>query len=141
MLHRPDVSIVVPVYNEEESILPLYTKIRDVCESLQKSYEIVFVDDGSRDRTFEILRGIHRLDPQLKVIRFRKNYGQTAAMAAGFRAARGAIVVSMDGDLQNDPTDIPRLLAKLEEGHDLICGWRKDRRDKFVSRRIPSIIA
>ena len=141
MKNRPAISVVVPVYNEEESILLLYEKVRDACDPLNQSYEIIFVDDGSKDKTFKTLEDIHNADRKVKVVRFRKNYGQTAAMAAGFRAARGRIVVSMDGDLQNDPADIPRLLAKLEEGHDVVCGWRKDRKDKLISRRIPSVIA
>lgn len=119
----------------------LYKKIRKACDSTGLPYEMVFIDDGSRDRSFTILGQIHQQDGRVKVIRFRKNYGQTAAMAAGFMAARGNVVVSMDGDLQNDPSDIPRLLAKLEEGYDVVCGWRKDRKDKLISRRIPSIIA
>ena len=138
---RLAVSVVVPVYNEEESILLLYEKIRDACDLLDLNYEIIFVDDGSRDRTFVMLEEIHNRDRNVKVVRFRKNYGQTSAMAAGFRAARGRIVISMDGDLQNDPADIPRLLTKLEEGYDVVCGWRKDRKDKLISRRVPSIIA
>ncbi|MCZ6623215.1 MAG: glycosyltransferase family 2 protein [Deltaproteobacteria bacterium] len=138
---NPTLSVVVPVYNEEESIPPLYRKIREVCESLGKSYEIVFVDDGSRDRTFELLERIHRHNDRVKVIRFRKNYGQTAAMAAGFKFARGDVIVSMDGDLQNDPADIPLLLSKLEEGYDLANGWRVNRQDSFLSRRLPSKIA
>jgi glycosyltransferase involved in cell wall biosynthesis len=135
------VSIVVPVYNEEESVRPLYGKIREACNRLGRTYEIVFVDDGSRDRTFEILKCIHEDDDTVKVIRFRKNFGQTAAMAAGFGQARGELIVSMDGDLQNDPADIPMLLDKLEEGYDVVCGWRKERKDKLISRRIPSMIA
>ncbi|RMH04082.1 MAG: glycosyltransferase [Nitrospirae bacterium] len=135
------VSIVVPIYNEEDSVEPLYESIRQVCDSLPRAYEIVFVDDGSRDRSYELLKELHARDPRVKVVRFRKNYGQTAAMAAGFRAARGEIVISMDGDLQNDPCDIPRLINKLEEGYDVVCGWRKDRKDKLVSRKIPSRIA
>jgi len=138
---RPAISIVVPVYNEEDNISPLYRKIREACEALGKPYEIVFVDDGSRDRTFERLRGIHNYNARVKVIRFRKNYGQTAAMAAGFEHAQGEVIISMDGDLQNDPADIPRLLAKLEEGYDVVCGWRKERKDKLISRRIPSVVA
>ncbi|RMH37820.1 MAG: glycosyltransferase [Nitrospirae bacterium] len=141
MRPRPSVSVVVPVYNEEECIEPLYQAIHHVCEKLPRSYEIIFVDDGSTDRTFDQLSRLHERDPHLVVVRFRKNFGQTAAMAAGFRAARGEIIVSMDGDLQNDPADIPRLLAKIEEGYDVVCGWRKDRKDKFVSRRLPSMIA
>jgi glycosyltransferase involved in cell wall biosynthesis len=138
---RPAISIVVPVYNEEESALPLYTSIRKACEPLGKAYEAIFVDDGSKDQTFAILEQIHKKDSRVRVIRFRKNYGQTAAMAAGFMHARGKIIVSMDGDLQNDPHDIPRLLAKLEEGYDVVCGWRKNRQDKFWARRVPSIVA
>ena len=138
---KPAISIVVPVYNEEDNVQLLYQQIREVCESLRKSYEIVFVDDGSRDQTFEILEEIHSQDPRLKAIRFRKNYGQTAAMAAGFEYARGEVVVSMDGDLQNDPADIPLLLKKMNEGFDIVCGWRKNRQDKFWSRRVPSIAA
>jgi glycosyltransferase involved in cell wall biosynthesis len=137
----PAISIVVPVYNEEESIGLLYKKIRDACGELRISYEIVFVDDGSRDRTFEMLAVIHKQDPSVKVVRFRKNFGQTAAMAAGFEQARGDLIVSMDGDLQNDPADIPKLLAKLREDYDVVCGWRKDRKDKLISRRIPSAVA
>lgn len=139
--HRPAISVVVPIYNEEESIHLLYERIRNACGHLDLSYEVIFVDDGSRDQTFDVLEGIHKQDSRVKVIRFRKNYGQTAAMAAGFRMARGKIVISMDGDLQNDPADIPRLLAKLDEGYDIVCGWRKDRKDKLISRRIPSMIA
>ncbi|RMF90332.1 MAG: glycosyltransferase [Nitrospinota bacterium] len=141
MADRLFLSVVIPVYNEEESLLPLYKRIRDACDALGKAYEIVFVDDGSQDQTLSILERLHDQDSRVKVIRFRKNYGQTAAMAAGFRLARGEIIVSMDGDLQNDPADIPRLLAKLEEGYDVVCGWRKERKDKFLSRRLPSIIA
>lgn len=138
---KPAISVVVPVYNEQESVRPLYGKIRDVCDALLKSYEIVFVDDGSGDQTFGILEGIHRLDARVRVVRFRRNFGQTAAMAAGFQHARGEIVITMDGDLQNDPADIPRLLAKVEEGHDVVCGWRRDRRDKKLTRTIPSVAA
>ena len=138
---KPAISIVVPVYNEEDNVQLLYQQIRDVCELLRQSYEIVFVDDGSRDRTFEILEEIHTQDSLLKAIRFRKNYGQTAAMAAGFEFARGDVVISMDGDLQNDPADIPHLLAKMDEGYDIVCGWRKNRQDKLWSRRVPSVCA
>jgi len=138
---RLALSIVVPIFNEEESVVPLYRAIRAVCESLNRSFEIIFVDDGSQDQSFTQLSRIHESDPRVKVVRFRKNYGQTAAMSAGFRAARGEVVVSMDGDLQNDPEDIPSILAKLEEGYDVVCGWRKNRKDKLISRKIPSRIA
>jgi glycosyltransferase involved in cell wall biosynthesis len=139
--HRPALSIVIPVFNEEDSASALYRKIREACRPLALEYEIVFVDDGSDDGTFAMLAGIREQDGAVKVVRFRKNYGQTAAMAAGFRLARGRIIVSLDGDLQNDPADIPRLLAKLGEGYDVVCGWRKDRKDKLWSRRIPSVAA
>jgi glycosyltransferase involved in cell wall biosynthesis len=141
MSNRPAMSIVVPVYNEAESVLPLFQRIENACKPLDKPYEIIFVDDGSGDRTFDILERVHQQDSRVKVIRFRKNFGQTAAMAAGFQYARGDIIISMDGDLQNDPADIPRLLAKLAEGYDVACGWRKDRKDKLISRKIPSRIA
>lgn len=141
-LRIPDsISVVVPVYNEEESIQLLYEKIRNTCEQLGKPYEIVFVDDGSRDRTFPILESIYEQDRHVRVVRFGKNYGQTAAMTAGFEYARGKVIFSMDGDLQNDPVDIPRLLAKIEEGYDVVCGWRKNRQDKFWTRRVPSMVA
>ncbi|GJL58135.1 MAG: dolichol-phosphate mannosyltransferase [Nitrospirales bacterium] len=138
---RPLLSIVVPIFNEEECVRPLYEAIRTACEKNGQSYEIVFADDGSQDRTFELLQELYQQHPGITVIRFRKNFGQTAAMAAGFRAARGKVVISMDGDLQNDPSDIPRLLAKIEEGFDVVCGWRRERKDKFLSRRFPSVIA
>ncbi len=141
MKNRPLLSIVVPVYNEQDSVVPLYRQIRDTCAPMGYPYEIIFVDDGSSDQTFTRLEEAHQWDRRVKVVRFRRNYGQTAAMAAGFRASRGRIVVSMDGDLQNDPADIPRLLSKLDEGYDVVCGWRKDRKDKLISRRVPSVIA
>lgn len=122
-------------------MFPLYERIRATCEAMGTSYEIVFVDDGSHDGTFDTLRWIHRQDSRVKVIRFRKNFGQTAAMAAAFQQASGDIIISMDGDLQNDPADIPRLLAKLEEGYDVVCGWRRDRKDNTLTRTIPSVVA
>ncbi len=135
------LSIVVPVYNEEDNVRPLYEKIQAVCETIGDAYEILFVDDGSEDETFNVLSELCKQEPRLVIIRFEKNAGQTAAMAAGFEFARGERIVSMDGDLQNDPIDMPRLLEKLDEGYDLVCGWRKDRQDKFLTRRVPSIIA
>ena len=135
------LSIVVPVYNEEDNVRPLFGQIRAVCETIGDAYEVLFVDDGSEDETFKVLSELCKQEPQLVVIRFEKNAGQTAAMAAGFEFARGERIVSMDGDLQNDPIDIPRLLEKLDEGYDLVCGWRKERQDKFLTRRVPSIIA
>ena len=141
MKERPVLSIVVPVFNEEESVQILFQAIRSACESFGESYEIIFIDDGSSDRTPILLTQLHQEHSSVRVIEFRKNYGQTLAMAAGFRASRGEYVVSMDGDLQNDPADIPKLLEKLKEGYGVVCGWRKDRKDKLISRRVPSIIA
>lgn len=138
---RPALSVVVPVYNEEQNVSLLYERIRRTCDALQASFEIVFVDDGSRDRTFALLEEIHRQDAHVRVVRFRRNYGQTAAMVAGFRMSRGRVVVSMDGDLQNDPADIPLLLETLDKGYDVVCGWRKNRQDKLISRKVPSKIA
>ncbi len=138
---RPYLSVVVPVFDEEESVALLHQRVREAGRSLGRAHEIVFVDDGSQDRTFEILRELAREHDEVKALRLRRNYGQTAAMAAGFEVARGAVVVSMDGDLQNDPADIPRLVATLEQGYDVVCGWRKERQDKLISRRIPSLVA
>ena len=135
------LSIVVPVYNEEDNVRPLFEKIQTVCETIGEAYEVLFVDDGSKDKTFAILSELSKQAPQLVVIQFQKNAGQTAAMAAGFEFARGQRIISMDGDLQNDPSDIPKLLEKLDEGYDLVCGWRKERQDKFLTRRVPSIVA
>lgn len=134
-------SIVIPVMNEEENVPLLHRAISTAMQAWGKSYEIVIVDDGSTDRTFELLRQIAQNDPHLRVVKFRGNYGQSAAMAAGFDHARGDVVVTMDGDLQNDPNDIPNVVAKLEEGFDIVSGWRKNRKDKLVIRKIPSKIA
>ncbi|MDR4503194.1 MAG: glycosyltransferase family 2 protein [Candidatus Scalindua sp.] len=136
-----DVSIVIPLYNEEESIRSLYDSVTQVMKGLHTNYEIIIVDDGSSDATFLRAKAIRQSDFRLKVIKFRKNYGQTPAMQAGFEHAKGKIVISMDGDLQNDPEDIPRFLEKIEEGYDIVCGWRKNRKDKLVSRKVPSKIA
>ena len=141
MEEKPTLSIVVPVYNEEENVRPLFEKIQAVCETIGETYEVLFIDDGSRDKTFSMLSELSKQKPQLIVVRFQKNAGQTAAMAAGFEFAQGQRIISMDGDLQNDPEDIPNLLQKLDEGYDLVCGWRKERQDKFLTRRVPSIVA
>lgn len=138
---KPILSIVVPVYNEEDNIRPLFEKIQTVCEAIDDAYEVLFVDDGSKDKTFSVLSELSEQEARLSVIRFQRNAGQTAAMAAGFEFARGERIISMDGDLQNDPSDIPKLLEKLDEGYDLVCGWRKERQDKFLTRRVPSVIA
>jgi glycosyltransferase involved in cell wall biosynthesis len=136
-----DLSIVIPVYNEEENVEPLVGEITSVMCRAGKSYEIIIVDDGSRDRTFEVLGRLRRRTPALRGIRLKRNFGQTAALAAGLSRARGEFVALMDGDGQNDPADIPVMLAELQKGADLVCGWRFKRRDAFLSRRLPSIIA
>ena len=136
-----DLSIIVPIYNEEENIPSLHDGIRAALSGSSLRYEIILVDDGSTDNTFPVLKVIALEDLQVKVIRLRRNFGQTAAMAAGFSAAKGRIVVPMDGDLQNDPADIPRLMEKIKEGYDVVSGWRRERSDSFLSRRFPSIIA
>ena len=138
---KPELSIVIPVYDEAENVEPLYGGIKQACDRLGRAYEMIFVDDGSQDGTFSVLESIHRRDARVKVIRLRKNFGQTAAMTAGFAYAKGAVIISMDGDLQNDPGDIPRLLSKLAEGFDVVCGWRAYRQDRFWSRRVPSVAA
>jgi glycosyltransferase involved in cell wall biosynthesis len=136
-----DLSIVVPVYNEEENVPALYKRVCEAFASSTLTYELILVDDGSADGSYAALSLIAASDPKVKVIRFRRNFGQTAAMAAGFNAAVGRVVVPMDGDLQNDPADIPRLLEKIEEGYDVVSGWRKDRKDTFINRKLPSVIA
>ncbi|MFQ6000047.1 MAG: glycosyltransferase family 2 protein [Anaerolineae bacterium] len=135
------LSIVIPIYNEEGNIEPLYRETREALEGLGVEYEILAIDDGSSDDSFTILKRLHEEDPRVRVIRFRRNFGQTAAFAAGFDAARGEMVVTLDADLQNDPADIPRLLVKLEEGYDVVSGWRVERRDPFLTRRFPSMVA
>lgn len=135
------LSIVVPIYNEEENIPPLYDRVTVALAGSGIDYELILVDDGSSDGSFMLLKQIAEKDPRVKVVRFRRNFGQTAAMSAGFGVARGRVVVPMDGDLQNDPADIPMLLAKIDEGYDVVSGWRKDRQDTFINRRLPSIIA
>lgn len=135
------LSIVVPVYNEADNLALLCQRIQAVVDPLEWRYEIILVDDGSTDGSAEILTDLHAHDPRIKVIRFRRNFGQTAALAAGFDYAHGEVIVSLDGDLQNDPADIPRLIAKLNEGYDLVNGWRLNRQDPFLHRRLPSQIA
>lgn len=135
------ISVVIPIHNEEPAILPLYDRLTRVLETVQKPYEILFVDDASTDRSFELLANLVETDGRLKVIRLRRNFGQTAALAAGFDEAQGEVIISLDGDLQHDPEDIPALLAKIEEGFDIASGWRKNRLDNAVTRKIPSKIA
>jgi glycosyltransferase involved in cell wall biosynthesis len=136
-----DLSVVIPIYYEEANIRPLYEAVTAVLDPIGLSYEIITVDDGSGDGSFAVLKELALADKRLRVIRFRRNFGQTAAMAAGFEAARGSVIIPMDGDLQNDPADIPLLLEKIREGYDVVSGWRKDRQDAFINRTLPSRIA
>jgi len=137
----PEVSIFLPVYNEQPNLRPLHAKLDEALRSLDRTAEIVYVDDGSTDGSLNILREIAEVDPRVRVVALRRNYGQTAAMAAGIDAASGTVLIPMDADLQNDPQDISRLLEKLDEGYDVVSGWRKNRQDKMFTRKIPSMIA
>lgn len=141
MPEKLDISIVLPIYNEEENLRELHSKLTESLSKLKLEYEIITVDDGSKDNSFQVLKELAQSDPRLKIIRFRSNFGQTAAMSAGFHHAKGDVIITMDSDLQNDPADIPKLLEKIDEGFDVVSGWRYDRKDKFFSRRLPSIIA
>lgn len=134
-------SIVVPFYNEQENIAALYVKITDVMDAAGEPYEMVFVDDGSRDNTYKVLSEIYEHDRRVNLVRLRRNFGQTAALKAGFDFARGEIIVSMDGDLQHDPEEIPLFLEKMKQGYDIASGWRADRRDAWLTRRLPSSVA
>jgi len=139
-LNPMKVSVVIPIYNEEQNIEILYEKLKDALNNQPFSYELLFVDDGSNDNSLNILKDIQKSDKNVIVISFRKNFGQTAAFSAGFDYASGDVVVTIDGDLQNDPMDIPKLVAMMDE-YDIVSGWRKDRKDPFLSRRLPSQIA
>jgi glycosyltransferase involved in cell wall biosynthesis len=134
-------SIVVPFYNEQENIPPLYVKLTEVMDAIGERYELVFVDDGSKDKTFKVLSDIYEHDPRVNVVQLRRNFGQAPALKAGFDFARGEIIISMDGDLQHDPEEIPRFLEKIEEGYDLVSGWRISRTDHWLTRQLPSRIA
>ena len=138
---NPELSVVIPVRNEAPAIKELYREITQALAVWGRSYEVIIVDDGSTDESFEILARLQATDPRWRVIRFRRNFGQTAAFAAGFDHARGRVIVTSDGDLQNDPRDIPAMVEMLDNGYDIVCGWRKDRKDAFLSRRLPSLIA
>ena len=138
--NSPEVSVVVPLLNEQDNINPLYEQITQTLTE-KYNYEIIFVDDGSSDNSFTILSELQKADYKVRVIRFRKNFGQTAALAAGFAHARGSIIVAIDADLQNDPADIPKMIQKLDEGFDVVSGWRKERHDNAITRLIPSKIA
>jgi len=138
---NPELSIVIPVRNEAPALKELYREITQTLAGWGRSYELIIVDDGSTDESFDILARLQSTDARLRVIRFRRNFGQTAAFAAGFDHARGRLIVTADGDLQNDPRDIPPMVDTLERGYDIVCGWRKDRKDALLSRRLPSAIA
>ena len=135
------VSVIVPVFNEEESLPALYEELRTVFDREPWEGEVIMVDDGSSDRSAAVIEAISEKDPRVRLVRFARNFGQTAAILAGIDHATGAVLIPMDADLQNDPEDIPRLLAKLEEGYDVVSGWRKDRQDRLWSRRVPSMMA
>jgi len=137
----PEVSVFLPVFNEEPNLRPLHAKLMAALASLHRTTEIIYVDDGSTDGSLEALREIAHADPRVHVVALRRNYGQTAAMAAGIDAARGQVLIPMDADMQNDPADIVRLLEKIDEGYDVVSGWRKNRQDKLVTRKIPSMLA
>ena len=136
----PDVSVVIPVRDEEQNVRPLHAELSAVLATLGVEYEVIFIDDGSRDRTFDELAEIQRSDARVRVVQFTRNFGQTAAFAAGFAQARGRLIVTSDGDLQNDPSDIPRLLA-LAASHDIVSGWRRRRSDNALTRHVPSVVA
>lgn len=135
------LSIVIPLLNEEENIPILYQELKDVLEPMNESYELLFIDDGSTDTSLALLQELQAADDHVVVVSFRKNFGQTAAMAAGFDYAKGEVIITMDADLQNDPRDIPKLLEEIHKGNDVVTGWRFDRKDAFINRRLPSIIA
>ncbi len=136
-----DLSVVIPVYNEEESVKFLYEAITRALAKLNRPYEILLIDDGSKDCTYTNALELAQLDPRLKIVKLKRNYGQTTALHAGFQNAKGKVIVTMDGDLQNDPEDIPVMLEKMEEGYDIVLGWRHERKDFFISRKLPSKIA
>ena len=137
----PEISLVIPIYNEAPNIEALYLEITAALDPWGRTYEVLLIDDGSSDGSADLLARLPARDPRFRVIRFRRNFGQTPAFSAGFAHARGRIIITSDGDLQNDPKDIPMLVARLEDGFDIVCGWRKDRKDTLITRRIPSMIA
>src|SRR5205809_2263061 len=137
----PEISVVVPMRNESPNVADLYRELTSTLEASARSYEILSRDDGSTDDTFDLLARLQAKDARLRVIRFRRNFGQTAAFAAGFAHARGRYIVTSDGDLQNDPRDIPAMVEALEQGSDIVSGWRRDRKDPFLARRLPSMTA
>jgi glycosyltransferase involved in cell wall biosynthesis len=138
---QPEISVVVPMRNEAPNVSQLYGELAAALEAFGRPFEVLAIDDGSTDETFGLLASMQAADARLRVIRFRRNFGQTAAFAAGFAYARGRYIVTMDGDLQNDPNDIPAMVEQLERGADIVAGWRKDRKDPFINRRLPSMVA
>jgi len=138
---QPDLSVVIPIRNEAASLAELYRELTETLTAWGRPYEILVIDDGSTDQSFAMLERLQAGDSRLRVIRFRRNFGQTAAFAAGFAHARGRLIVTSDGDLQNDPRDIPAMVAMIERGYDIVCGWRKNRKDALISRRMPSVVA
>jgi len=138
---KVDLSLVIPVFNEAENLLELFDELADSLIKLKKSFEIIFVDDGSWDESFVIQKKIQKKDHKVKILKLRKNFGQTAALSAGFDYAKGEIIITLDADLQNDPKDLPLLIEKIEQGFDIVSGWRQKRKDKFLTRRLPSAMA
>lgn len=136
-----DLSFIIPVYNEADNLHELFREITDSCIKIDKSYEMIFVDDGSWDESVPVLKKIQKEDSRVKIIRLRKNFGQTAALVAGFDYAKGEIIITLDADLQNDPEDFFRLIERIEMGFDIVNGWRENRKDRFLTRRLPSSIA
>ncbi len=137
----PDLSVIIPIRNESLNLRQLHHELTETLSRWGRPYEILLIDDGSTDDSFAVMTELHAVDPHIKVIRFRRNFGQTAAFSAGFALARGRVIVTSDGDLQNNPIDIPRIVARLDDGYDIVCGWRRDRKDKWLTRRVPSMIA
>jgi len=140
-MSKIDLSVVVPLFNEEDSVELLHSKIIDAMQNSDLTFEILFIDDGSEDQTLQRAASISETDSRLRVVEFRSNYGQTPAMAAGIDLASGRIIATMDGDLQNDPVDIPAMMAEMDDDTDMVVGWRKDRQDKLITRKVPSWIA
>src|SRR5262245_5322418 len=138
---NPELSVVIPIRNESPNIAELYRELADALDRWGRSYEVLAIEDGSTDNSFDELCRIQSRDSRWRIIRFRRNFGQTAAFAAGFRHARGRLIATSDGDLQNDPRDLPAMVQKLDEGFDIVCGWRKERKDPWLTRRLPSWLA
>lgn len=135
------LTVIIPVYNEEQNINPLYKKLKKVLIKIKKDHEIIFIDDGSEDKTLNNLLSLQKIDPNLHIIGFKENKGQSAALQAGFHKANGSIVITMDGDLQNNPEDIPKLIEKINQGYEIICGWRYNRKDPILTKKLPSKVA